>query len=117
MVLTPHHILLLVGVPPAQCSIYVLSRINHHNVTKLPLNPAKYGVPKRLVRDVVGDRLYLITDQRIHEVTCDNESANVWSLYLQKQDFESALRLCPPECQDVVKVTQAEHFCSKGDYV
>jgi len=110
--LTNHHILHLMSQ-----RIHVISRVTREVVTKISINSSRYGVPKRLVTDSVGERTYLITDQRIYEVFNDNEAEKVWTLYLERHDFEQALRFCPPDCIGVVKVAQAEHLCKQGDYL
>eukprot|EP00397_Hematodinium_sp_SG-2012_P017957 GEMP01018376.1.p1 GENE.GEMP01018376.1~~GEMP01018376.1.p1 ORF type:complete len:856 (+),score=169.12 GEMP01018376.1:24-2591(+) len=112
LAVTVHHILLL--LPEL---IHVISRITYQLVAKIPVHHARYGLAKRLVQDAVGERIYLVTDQRIYEVFCENEMANVWSLYLERQQFDEALRLAPPESQDVVRTTHAEHLCNQGDYL
>lgn len=112
LAVTEYHILLLLPQ-----TIQVISRVSHACVSNIKIHHTRYGVPKKLVQDRVGERIYLITEQRVYEVFCDDEVANVWSLYLERQEFDKALRIAPPASQDVVRIAQAECLCTQGDFV
>ena len=59
--LTSYHVLLLL-----RDQIHILSRITFEKISTLALHQSM--VPKKLIYDSVGERVYLTTDQRVYEV-------------------------------------------------
>ncbi|KAJ2033939.1 tethering complex subunit [Coemansia sp. S3946] len=61
---------------------------------------------------------WLFSPANIYELVVTDEDRDVWEIYLQRRQFDSALQRCYNDAQrDVVLRAQAEYYFSTGDYV
>ncbi|KAJ2792463.1 tethering complex subunit [Coemansia linderi] len=61
---------------------------------------------------------WLFSAGNIYELVVTDEDRDVWEIYLQRRQFDSALERCYNDAQrDVVLRAQAEHYFSAGDFV
>ncbi|KAJ3416468.1 hypothetical protein HDV05_001626 [Chytridiales sp. JEL 0842] len=68
--------------------------------------------------DAVKNTFWVHTSTTLYELIISEEDRNVWKLYLDKQDYATALEFAKTsEQRNKVIVLQAEHQFSKGDYV
>ncbi|KAJ2643398.1 tethering complex subunit [Coemansia sp. RSA 1694] len=70
-----------------------------------------------LVVDESKRTCWLFSPANIYELVVTDEDRDVWEIYLQRRQFDSALQRCYNDAQrDVVLRAQAEHYFSAGDY-
>ncbi|RIA95939.1 Pep3/Vps18/deep orange family-domain-containing protein [Glomus cerebriforme] len=68
--------------------------------------------------DNVKNTFWIYTDSSIFELIVSKEDRDVWKLYLEKQQFDTALQYCKnPAQRDKVLTTQAEHYFSQKRYL
>ncbi|KAJ2732293.1 tethering complex subunit [Coemansia sp. BCRC 34962] len=61
---------------------------------------------------------WLFSAGNIYELVVTDEDRDVWEIYLQRRQFDTALQRCYNEAQrDVVLRAQAEHYFAAGDFV
>ncbi|KAJ6574972.1 Pep3/Vps18/deep orange family-domain-containing protein [Mycena capillaripes] len=72
---------------------------------------------KGLAADPVRKTYWVYTDQSLFELVVDNEDRDVWKIYLQKGQFDVALRYTKTASQrDHVLSAQANAFFAEGRY-
>ncbi|KAF0458989.1 vacuolar protein sorting protein 18 [Gigaspora margarita] len=75
-------------------------------------------VVKSMAVDSVKNTFWIYTDGSIFELIVAKEDRDVWKLYLEKQQFDTALQYCKnPVQRDEVLTTQADHYFSQGRFV
>lgn len=68
--------------------------------------------------DPIRNTFWVHTDHTIYELVIDNESRDVWRLFLAKNQFESALDYArTPQARTVVLEAQAEFYFNKGRFL
>ncbi|KAJ2815352.1 tethering complex subunit, partial [Coemansia furcata] len=71
-----------------------------------------------LIIDESKRTCWLFSPTNIYELVVTDEDRDVWDIYLQRRQFDSALQRCYNEAQrDVVLRAQAEYYFSMSDYV
>jgi len=81
--------------------------------------PLKAGEEVRTMTvDNVKNTFWIYTDSSIFELIVSREDRDVWKLYLEKQQFDTALQYVKnPAQRDKVLTTQAEHYFSQKRYL
>ncbi|CAG8471874.1 10031_t:CDS:10 [Dentiscutata erythropus] len=81
--------------------------------------PLKAGEEVRSMSvDSVKNTFWIYTDSCIFELIVTKEDRDVWKLYLEKQQFDTALLYCKnPAQRDEVLTTQADHYFSQGRFL
>ncbi|CAG8549918.1 24581_t:CDS:10 [Cetraspora pellucida] len=81
--------------------------------------PLKVGeVVKSMAIDSVKNTFWIYTDCTIFELIVAKEDRDVWKLYLEKQQFDTALQYCKnPAQRDEVLTTQADYYFSQGRFL
>lgn len=102
MALTAYHIVLLFDDRWA-----VVSRITHELVQQQDWARATHGMPRGLARDVHGERLWIVSDRQLFEVTSEREDRHVWSMLLRLERFDDALEKCRGSPQQRARVLAA----------
>ncbi|MBW0462821.1 hypothetical protein O181_002536 [Austropuccinia psidii MF-1] len=75
----------------------------------LDLRPDEHMIAITL--DSINQTYWLYSDQSIFELVIKDESRNIWKVYLQRQDFDEALkRVNTPVDRDQVLIAQADHY-------
>ena len=106
-----HHILLYSD------RIRILSKMNDEIVydSLLPQDLAK-GC--RLTVDDVKGTYWLFSEKCIYEIVITDEDKDIWSIYLEKKQFDSALEHAKTEDQkDLIKRKQADTYYSQERYL
>ena len=77
------------------------------------------SVIKGISRDPVTGNIYVYSDYSVHKYTLDHEDKHVWKIFLEKGDFESALKHCQGDevKMDQVWSKQASQLFDQGQYV
>ncbi|CAB4425152.1 unnamed protein product [Rhizophagus irregularis] len=82
----------------------------------IPLKPGEEV--RTMTVDHVKNTFWIYTDSSIFELIVSKEDRDVWKLYLEKQQFDTALQFCKnPAQRDKVLTTQAEHYFSQKRYL
>ncbi|CAG8658675.1 5183_t:CDS:10, partial [Cetraspora pellucida] len=81
--------------------------------------PLKVGeVVKSMAIDSVKNTFWIYTDCTIFELIVAKEDRDVWKLYLEKQQFDTALQYCKnPAQRDEVLTTQADYYFSQSRFL
>lgn len=67
--------------------------------------------------DTVRGTYWLYTDQSIYELSTEGEANDVWKIYLEKGQFDSALEYTHTAAQrDIVISAQAQAYFDQGRY-
>lgn len=67
--------------------------------------------------DTVRGTYWIYTDQSIYELLTENEASDVWKIYLEKGQFDSALEYTRTAAQrDIVTSAQAQAYFDQGRY-
>ncbi|KAJ2889483.1 tethering complex subunit, partial [Coemansia aciculifera] len=70
-----------------------------------------------LIVDESKRTCWLFSPANIYELVVTDEDRDVWEIYLQRRQYDSALSRCYNDAQrDVVLRAQAEYYFSAGDY-
>ncbi|KAG6862426.1 hypothetical protein C0995_011866 [Termitomyces sp. Mi166 len=81
----------------------------------LPLRPGEQV--RGVTSDPVRKTYWIYTDQSLFELVVGNEDRDVWKIYLEKQQFETALNFAKTASQrDHVLSAQADAYFSDGRY-
>lgn len=74
-------------------------------------------VIRGLASDPVRKTYWVYTDQSLFELVVGNEDRDVWKIYLEKGEFDTALRYAKTAGQrDQIILAQAESFFTEGRY-
>eukprot|EP01130_Rhizamoeba_saxonica_P012344 TRINITY_DN5188_c1_g1_i2.p1 TRINITY_DN5188_c1_g1~~TRINITY_DN5188_c1_g1_i2.p1 ORF type:complete len:926 (+),score=184.08 TRINITY_DN5188_c1_g1_i2:22-2778(+) len=77
---------------------------HHQNMVGISLDP-KTG------------NIFCYSSGRVFEVAINEEKKNVWSMYLDIENYEKALQYATKEEQkDKIRIKQAEHYFNQGSY-
>jgi len=64
-----------------------------------------------LASDSINKTIWLYSQFGVYEVVVNNEDRNVWEMYLEKGQYEDALKYCKnPAQKDKVWTSQADHY-------
>ena len=67
--------------------------------------------------DTVRGTYWIYTDQSIYELSTENEATDVWKIYLDKGQYNSALEYTRTAAQrDIVTSAQAQAYFDQGRY-
>lgn len=103
LVLTEFHVLMLF-----ESQIVAVNRFNDRIVETLPL-PSGAGRPVCLLRDALSRTVFLVTSTGLFEVMIRKEARDMWHVFLQRSEFQAALRYCETAAQrDTVHLQEAE---------
>lgn len=80
--------------------------------------PQSAGVPRRIARDGRTGTVLIATDRAVLELVISREDADVWSLLLDKKDWNGAVTMCKGDQQklNTVYITQAEELFEQKRY-
>lgn len=112
MALTQYHIVFLFEDRWA-----VVSRISHEVVQQQDWARTTYGPLRCLIRESESDKLWMCSEKNMFELACDREDRNAWSLLLQLEQFEDALKLCKRHQQSRVVAAHADWLYRQGRYL
>ncbi|KAJ2747928.1 tethering complex subunit [Coemansia sp. BCRC 34301] len=113
LALTEFHILLQYSD-----RVCALSMLSSDLVFEQPLASGRSGEKLQgLIVDESKRTCWLFSPANIYELVVTDEDRNVWEIYLQRRQFDSALQRCYNDAQrDAVLRAQAEHYFSAGNY-
>lgn len=83
-----------------------------------PIFISKAGEQVRgISADTVRGTYWIYTDQTIYELSTENEATDVWKIYLEKGQYDSALEYTHTASQrDIVISAQAQAYFEQGRY-
>ncbi|TDL28590.1 DigA protein [Rickenella mellea] len=82
----------------------------------LPIKPGE--VVRGIVSDPVRSTYWVYTDSSLFELLPKNEDRDIWKIYLEKGQFDVALRYAKKAGQrDRVLIAQADAFFNEGRYI
>jgi len=113
-VITDFHFLLLYKE-----KFQAICRLDERVVQEVPLHSMsrKSGRMLGIMQDPNTRKVWLFAQGCIYEVDIEDESREVWRLYLDMGQFELALKYCKTEWQeDRVHTAQAKHHFERGKY-
>lgn len=112
-VLTEFHVLLLYSD-----HITAVSLLNYQTIYEEYFTE-QYGKLLDITKDVITDTIYACTAKSIFRYKVTNERRNVWRMYLDKNEFELAVKYSRdnPAHMDIVLVKQAELYFSQREYL
>ncbi|XP_023930234.1 vacuolar protein sorting-associated protein 18 homolog [Lingula anatina] len=78
----------------------------------------RHGVLQGLCKDPVRGTIWAYTDQSIFKYKITRETRDVWQMFLDRGEFELAMKYCEdnPANKDKVLTRQAEQFYKDGQY-
>ncbi|KAJ7275181.1 Pep3/Vps18/deep orange family-domain-containing protein [Mycena haematopus] len=112
MALTEFHFVLLYGD-----RVVGVCNLDKKQTYEEPLPLKERERVKGLAADPVRKTYWVYTDQSLFELVVDNEDRDVWKIYLQKGQFDVALRYAKTASQrDHVLSAQANAYFEEGRY-
>lgn len=113
LVLTEFHFLFLYSD-----RIIAISTLNNQVVSDDPFpKNQRIGRVRGMTRDAVARTIWLFAEFAVYEVVVTKEDRNVWQMYLDKGQYESALQYCKnPAQKDKVWTSQADHYFNNNNY-
>ncbi|KAF7985304.1 hypothetical protein HWV62_6475 [Athelia sp. TMB] len=106
-----HFILLYRDHVVAICNLD--EKMTYEEIIPLKVNEEVRG----LIADPVRKTYWVYTNQSMFELVVENESRDVWRIYLEKGQYDVALRYCKTAGQrDHVLSAQAHSFFAEGKY-
>lgn len=77
----------------------------------------RLGKIRGLTHDSVSNTTFLYAEYAVYELEITDEDRNVWEMYLQKKQYESALQYCKnPLQKDKVWSAQADHYFNDNNF-
>lgn len=71
-----------------------------------------------LTTDVLNKTIWLYTQSSIFELSVAEEDQDLWSVYLEKQSFEAALKYTKtPKQRSLVHAAQGDAYFAQGRYI
>ncbi|KAI9807325.1 MAG: hypothetical protein M1833_000068 [Piccolia ochrophora] len=110
--MTPWHILLLV-----EGRVIGVNMLNHEVIfDQVVFEPGQTALG--LVTDQKASTFWLFTSQEIFEIVVNDEDRDVWKIFLDRGQFDSALAHAKtPRQRDAVATAHGDHLISNGQYV
>eukprot|EP00298_Acanthocystis_sp_HF-20_P015685 c21227_g1_i1.p1 GENE.c21227_g1_i1~~c21227_g1_i1.p1 ORF type:complete len:976 (+),score=413.50 c21227_g1_i1:1749-4676(+) len=92
-------------------AIIALNQVTEQIVWSHDLKQLDFDGSAGLARDPCTNKTYLYTRECMFEILVDREDRNMWRVYLQKNDFDTAVKFCKtPEQKDRVLCAKAEYY-------
>lgn len=79
-------------------------------------NFSSYGQMVQFSWDFHNEMLWLFSDRFVFEIAILDERRDVWKLYLEQQQFESAFRYASDNQKQLVLTAQANYLFDQGDH-
>jgi hypothetical protein len=112
MALTEFHFLLL---DAAKCR--AIHKLSEKVVFESTLPTAQCGRVRGLATDALERTIWVYCERAVFEVTINDEDRDVWQMYLERKQFETALRHCKTATQkDRVWSAQGDYLFSQGSF-
>eukprot|EP00158_Paraphelidium_tribonemae_P004321 Partr_v1_DN26687_c3_g1_i2_m69496 putative Vacuolar Protein len=94
--------------------VLVMSRLNDEIVFDATL-PADLLTGAALAVDTAKGTYWLFSESSIYELLVVDEDRDVWSIYLEKKQFDYALEYSRTDAdRDMIKIRQADNYFSQG---
>ncbi len=112
MVLTEFHVLLLF-----KNRFVAINRLSKQPVYDRPFLAKDVGVLRGLCIDDRSDTIWAFSDRHVFEIDVNDESRDIWRVYLERNSFEEALKYCSNVFQrEHVTNAQADFHFANGNY-
>lgn len=112
MALTEFHFLLL-----DSAKFRAVHKLSEKVVFEAPLPVKECGRVRGLATDALSRTIWAYCERAVFEVTITDEDRDVWQMYLERKQFETALRHCKSAAQkDRVWSAQGDYLFSQGSF-
>ncbi len=112
MALTEFHFLLLDGA-----KFRAVHKLSEKVVFEAPLATKECGRVRGLATDAMSRTIWAYCERAVFEVTINDEDRDVWQMYLERKQFETALRHCKSAAQkDRVWSAQGDYLFGQGSF-
>ncbi|PVV04954.1 hypothetical protein BB560_000530 [Smittium megazygosporum] len=104
LILTEFHIILLTGK-----RVQVISRLNSEVVFEKTIESENCAL--QLAVDSINRTYWVLTPTELIEIVVQDETRDLWKIFLQQKKFESSIKYCKSDQQkSIVYRAQADHY-------